>query len=473
MCRIGVHYNIVTKHSLRLRHLLTNGGFKLPGEAQKIDRIISAFAECYWEDNAGDRHHCPFRDQETVYILSFAVIMLNTDLHKSKSANGVCIRPGALKKMSKPEFVSNLRGVLKDEDMKTKYFLKIYDSIAARPIVMQEVKSDNASRYYNVRAGLNDLLKNEKSADALLRGLAIHEYRFSILEDYAYQLYDGSTKNAARDLTRNLLMKVWHFFHSLINTSLDVAYMDKKGIDLSIDLLKYMLSLTVCLELPTERKAFLSQLGRMRRLNKMKSFSSTFGHFGQFANNDRTDELYRDVETSNISSDKGKLQSLGQINQLMKSLSFDSGTEETKEMKAAVGQLKNAAFLLTDPSRTFIRQDDLIKQANSTGRRVEYRFFLFSDMLIYAKQIAKSPKFKVHEELPLVQMKVVDWFPPDTKDGQRRFDIFHPRKKVVVLCATREEKRLWVDAIRSAIDKEVKRQVTVEQARAASTNANN
>ena len=461
----------MTNTSFRLRHLLTNGGFKLPGEAQKIDRIISAFSECYWEDNAGDRHHCPFQDQGTVYILSFAVIMLNTDLHKSKSPNGSCIQPPPVKKMSKPEFISNLRGALKDEDMKTKYFLKIYDAIASRPIVMREVDRDIvSSRYYDVRAGLQALLKNEKSADALLRGLAIHEYRFSKLEDYAHQLYDGASKNAARELTRNLLMKVWHFFHSLINTSLDVAYLDRKGMDLSIDLLKYMLSLTVCLELPTERKAFLSQLGRMRRLNKMKS-SSTIGQFGQFQNM-RTDEIYHNVENGNISSDKGKLQSLGQINQLMQSLSFDdTGTEETKAMKLAVGQLKSAAFLLADPSRTFIRHDDLIKQANTTGRRVEYRFFLFSDMLIYAKQISKSAFFKVHEELPLVQMKVIDWFPPDAKGGQRRFDIFHPRKKVVVLCTNRDEKRVWVDAIRSAIDKEVKRKVTIEQARAATMNA--
>lgn len=443
----------------------------MPGEAQKIDRIITSFSECYWEDNAGDRHHCPFQDQETVYILSFAVIMLNTDLHKSKSPHGSCIQPSKLKKMSKPEFVSNLRGVLRDKDMKTKYFLKIYDSIASRPIVMREVNPENASsRYYDVRAGLQALIKNEKSADALLRGLAIHEYRFSTLEDYAHQLYDGALRNAARDLTRNLLMKVWHFFHSLINTSLDVAYMDKTGTELSIDLLKYMLSLTVCLELPIERKAFLSQLGRMRRLKRMKS-SSKCGQFGQF-DNASTDELYENVENGDISNDKGKLQSLGQVNQLMLSLSFDNGTEETKAMKSAVGQLKNAAFLLTDPSRTFVRQDDLVKQANTTGRRVEYRFFLFSDMLIYAKQISKSAFFKVHEELPLFQMKVVDWFPPNTKDGHRRFNIFHPRKKVVVLCDSREEKRVWVDAIRSAIDKEVKRKVIMEQARSASTNAN-
>ena len=67
----------------RLRHLLTQGGFRLPGEAQQIDRLISTFARCYWEDNAGDLINCPIKDEDTIFVLSFAIIMLNTDLHKS------------------------------------------------------------------------------------------------------------------------------------------------------------------------------------------------------------------------------------------------------------------------------------------------------------------------------------------------------------------------------------------------------
>ena len=47
----------------RLRHLLTQGGFRLPGEAQQIDRLISTFARCYWEDNAGDLTNCPIEDE--------------------------------------------------------------------------------------------------------------------------------------------------------------------------------------------------------------------------------------------------------------------------------------------------------------------------------------------------------------------------------------------------------------------------
>ena len=85
----------------RLRHLLTQGGFRLPGEAQQIDRLISTFARCYWEDNAGDRENCPIENEDSIYLLSFAIIILNTDLHKSNPSSGKNRKKNQLKRMTK------------------------------------------------------------------------------------------------------------------------------------------------------------------------------------------------------------------------------------------------------------------------------------------------------------------------------------------------------------------------------------
>lgn len=49
-------------------------GFKLPGEAQKIDRFMEAFSAEYFRANPG-----VFNEQDTAYTLAFSVIMLNTD----------------------------------------------------------------------------------------------------------------------------------------------------------------------------------------------------------------------------------------------------------------------------------------------------------------------------------------------------------------------------------------------------------
>ena len=50
--------------------------FRLPGEAQKIDRMMESFAQRYCQLNPDI-----FTNSDTCYVLSFAIIMLNTSLH--------------------------------------------------------------------------------------------------------------------------------------------------------------------------------------------------------------------------------------------------------------------------------------------------------------------------------------------------------------------------------------------------------
>jgi len=53
-------------------------GFRLPGEAQKIDRIMEKFAERFCKCNPNS-----FTSADTAYVLAYSVIMLNTDAHNS------------------------------------------------------------------------------------------------------------------------------------------------------------------------------------------------------------------------------------------------------------------------------------------------------------------------------------------------------------------------------------------------------
>lgn len=446
-----------------LRHLLTNGGFRLPGEAQKIDRIIVTFSQCYWEDNAGDRVHCPFQDQDTVYFLSFALIMLNTDLHKSDST----LTKKQPKKMSKAEFLQNLDGVLRSEGMNKKYLSSLYDSILARPIVMREedfaktlpIPSENL---YN---SLEGMMNNAQTNDALLRGVSNHVHRFISFEEFHQQEFEGDKKKAGSHLTRRLFAKTWHQFHGMINAALDVAYLDAKALENSVDLLKYLLSITICLDLKTEQSAFLGQLDRLRLFKRATSSGSHLGGY----NSTNGNNWQRIVE--NASGDEAKLECLESVNKFVDNLrlNISADANDRKAMRDAVAQLENAEFLMNDPHRTFLRQDDLVKKANTTGRCTDYRFFLFSDMLIYAKKLPDSQKYKVHEELPLLLMKIVDWFPPETKDGKISIQVFHPRKKVTMLCADEAEKKSWVESLRSAISNELERKVAIEAGRVAAS----
>ena len=76
-----------------LRELLES--FRLPGEAQQIERITSTFAECFFATEPRESHFwsailihslglyipAEIETQDAVFILAFAVIMLNTDQH--------------------------------------------------------------------------------------------------------------------------------------------------------------------------------------------------------------------------------------------------------------------------------------------------------------------------------------------------------------------------------------------------------
>ncbi|XP_025770092.1 cytohesin-2 [Puma concolor] len=76
--------------------------FRLPGEAQKIDRMMEAFAQRYCLCNPG-----VFQSTDTCYVLSFAVIMLNTSLHN----------PNVRDKPGLERFVAMNRGINEGGDL--------------------------------------------------------------------------------------------------------------------------------------------------------------------------------------------------------------------------------------------------------------------------------------------------------------------------------------------------------------------
>ena len=138
-------------------------------------------------------------------------------------------------------------------------------------------------------------------------------------------------------------------------------------------------------------------------------------------------------------------------------------------MVTSVEKLIDGSFLLTDPSRRLLLEGFLDKRSVKTGRRKRYRFYLFSDVLLYALK-SDGQHYNIREEFPLHHVKVVDWFPPATPnkiDRATTFQVYHPRKSFHVICESREEKQTWIHAIRGAIQAEFERKASVEACRAA------
>uniref|UniRef100_A0A9J7X2M3 Cytohesin 1a n=2 Tax=Cyprinus carpio TaxID=7962 RepID=A0A9J7X2M3_CYPCA len=97
--------------------------FRLPGEAQKIDRMMEAFAQRYCQCNPG-----VFQSTDTCYILSFAVIMLNTSLHN----------PNVKDKPTVERFISMNRGINDGGDLPEELLRNLYDSIKNEPFKIPE-----------------------------------------------------------------------------------------------------------------------------------------------------------------------------------------------------------------------------------------------------------------------------------------------------------------------------------------------
>ncbi|KAN0075361.1 hypothetical protein V8E55_011384 [Tylopilus felleus] len=96
---------------------------RLPGEAQQIDRIAETFASVYFASKPAE-----IKTQDTVYVLAYSIILLNTDLHN----------PQIRKRMTIEDYQRNLRGQNGGEDFSPEFLQHIYDSIRKREIIMPE-----------------------------------------------------------------------------------------------------------------------------------------------------------------------------------------------------------------------------------------------------------------------------------------------------------------------------------------------
>ncbi|KAL4346705.1 hypothetical protein GQ457_17G004310 [Hibiscus cannabinus] len=115
-------------------------GFRLPGEAQKIDRIMEKFAERYCKCNPNS-----FTSADTAYVLAYSVIMLNTDAHNNMVKD----------KMTKSDFIRNNRGIDDGKDLPEEYLGALYDQIVKNEIKMNADSSVPQSKQAN---SLNKLL---------------------------------------------------------------------------------------------------------------------------------------------------------------------------------------------------------------------------------------------------------------------------------------------------------------------------
>ncbi|XP_051949832.1 IQ motif and SEC7 domain-containing protein 2 [Xyrauchen texanus] len=92
---------------------------KVQGEAQKVERLVEAFSQRYCVCNPALVRQ--FQNPDTIFILAFAIILLNTDMYSPNVK--------AERKMKLEDFIKNLRGVDNGQDIPRDLLVGIYQRI--------------------------------------------------------------------------------------------------------------------------------------------------------------------------------------------------------------------------------------------------------------------------------------------------------------------------------------------------------
>ncbi|SCV72092.1 BQ2448_4786 [Microbotryum intermedium] len=236
--------------------------FRLPGEAQKIDRYMLKFAERYTAGNPG-----VFANADTAYILAFSVILLNTDAHN----------PQVKKPMSKVEFIRNNRGIDDSKDLDEALLADIYDEINRNEIRMKdEVEAagpqGSAGGIANALATVGRDLQREQyvwqsegmvnKTEALFRTLVRGQRRGAPAA--SAQFYSASHFEHVKPMFE----VVWMPFLAGISAPLQTTD-DIDLITLSLQGFKQAIKIVCLFDLELERNAFVTTLAKFTFLNDL------------------------------------------------------------------------------------------------------------------------------------------------------------------------------------------------------------
>ena len=117
-----------------LRDLLNS--FRLPGESQLIERIVTVFCQKYCANSTPDG----LASEDAVFTLTYSIIMLNTDQHNPNVKRE--------KRMTSGDFARNLRGVNGGGDFAPDYLEEIYKSIKTNEIILPDEHNNEKAFHY-------------------------------------------------------------------------------------------------------------------------------------------------------------------------------------------------------------------------------------------------------------------------------------------------------------------------------------
>ncbi|KAL6893622.1 hypothetical protein ACP4OV_007720 [Aristida adscensionis] len=127
--------------------------FRLPGESQKIQRVLEAFSDRYYEQSPQ-----AFANKDTALLLSYSIIMLNTDQHNMQ----------VKKKMTEEDFIKNNRNINGGSDLPREMLSELYHSICRNEI---KTTPEQGMGYFEMSPSRwIDLMRKSKSTSPYIVG---------------------------------------------------------------------------------------------------------------------------------------------------------------------------------------------------------------------------------------------------------------------------------------------------------------
>ncbi|EGF98164.1 uncharacterized protein MELLADRAFT_46109 [Melampsora larici-populina 98AG31] len=237
--------------------------FRLPGEAQKIDRFMLKFAERYFQGNPGT-----LANAETAYVLAFSIIMLNTDAHSPQVKN----------RMTKQEFIRNNRGINQGADLPEEYLSAVYDEILADEIRMKD-EVDAAVGIQYVPSGLAGSIATV-GRDLQKEAYVLQSAGMANKTEILFRtLLRGQRQSSNRE--NDVFFEASHFKH--VRPMFEVVWMPLLAgisdplqnsdqmdmITLSLTGFKQAIKIVCLFDLELERNAFVTTLAKFTFLNNL------------------------------------------------------------------------------------------------------------------------------------------------------------------------------------------------------------
>ncbi|CAL5331454.1 unnamed protein product [Camellia sinensis] len=233
-------------------------GFRLPGEAQKIDRIMEKFAERYCKCNPK-----AFTSADTAYVLAYSVILLNTDAHNPMVKN----------KMSADDFIRNNRGIDDGKDLPEEYLRALFERISRNEIKMkddviapQQKQSTNSNRILGLDNILNIVIpkrwedKDLGTSDDLMRHM---QEQFKEKARKSESVYYAATDVV---ILRFMIEVCWAPMLAAFSVPLDQSD-DEVIISQCLEGFCYAIHVTAVMSLKTHRDAFVTSLAKFTSLH--------------------------------------------------------------------------------------------------------------------------------------------------------------------------------------------------------------